>query len=318
MDWQYYSPEFEYEEGFNDLSSPWAAQKYFVYDLVRNLRPKQILIVGIVEQDSFFPFCQALKEGQFGGELTIIDIREKDKNSVPPDQSIQKIKELYYPDLNIKWLRASMEEALTNASDGAIDILLMDVNTLTSVRPNFYSWIDLIGKEGLLLIHGIKDTGNPGVAGFWETLKENYGTLELSHSHGLGLLFKNRHIFLELCHFQDFWQRYYSLKAENIILQNDLKKKDQEIGSLEKTVRQMEYDLEHYKPVIIDLMNKVDELDNIIKTIHDSTGWKILLRYYRAWDTLIPGNTAKKMILRQKMKNLFKMISRPFIENHRN
>jgi hypothetical protein len=319
MDWQYYNPRFEYEASFNDGSSPGATHRHFLYDLVRNLNPQKILVLKSGALGSLFPFCQALKDGQWGGELMIMDCQRMDKTTPPSDRSIEKIKDFYYAGLNIQISRGSLEQGLRDVAKETIDILFIDgPGTFKEGNANLNSWLDPVSEEGLLLIHGLKDTGDTGISDFWQALKDKYETLELPHSQGLGLLFKNRQNFLKLNPYQDYWSKYYSLMAGKALLQDALRMKDQEIGNLEENLRQVEYDLAHHKPVIVDLMNKVTALESELETIHNSNGWKLLLRYYKAWDKIIPGNTANKLIIRKKLRNFFKMISRPFIENKGN
>ena len=316
MDWISFSPHFEYEDCFKDFDYPWAGQKYFIYDLVRNFRPSEILVLGNVEQGSLLPFCQALKEGQIEGELTAIEFPRNDIDGVfsgePFGKKVEEIIALYYPSLKIKLLRTTREKALTGFSNNALDILLIDgLRTFEEIKRDFYSWVDLVKEDGIILFHNRTHHKDTEVTDFWEMVNEKYMAVKFSPSFGLGVIFKNSHIQIATHNLQNFWQRYYSLTSENSLLRNELKEKNLEILNLEKSLRQIEYDLEHYPPVIVELMNQVTDLETALKTIHDSSGWKLLLRYYRTWDRLLPANTERRMRVRNRVRKVFKKILNP-------
>ena len=78
--WKYYEPSFPHTK--YNIDSGWGGHKYFVYDLVRNIKPKHIVELGTYKGDSFFTFCQASKDTTDTNTIiTAIDTWKGDKHT---------------------------------------------------------------------------------------------------------------------------------------------------------------------------------------------------------------------------------------------
>lgn len=228
--WKYFNPIFEYEDEFSDVDeiSAWVGHKYFIYDFIRNVKPKVITELGTHYGASFFSMCQAVKDGKLNSKLCAVDTWKGDKQSGFYDESVfievNKIKNRYYPKLKINLLRKTFNKAVNNFKNNSIDILHIDgLHTYKAVKHDFDNWFNKATEEGVIILHDTHEKKDDfEVYKLWEELKEKYKTLEFSHAHGLGILFKNPKPYHEIFNFQEIWQHYYPIIFENRNLKKEV------------------------------------------------------------------------------------------------
>lgn len=253
INWKYYKPKFEYKEKFQDFNWPWAGHKFFAYDLVCNIKPRSIVELGTHRGTSFFSFCQAIKDEKIQTKLFAVDTWKGDEHSgfygEEVFKEVNQIREKYYGNLNINLLRKTFDEAVGEFQDSSIDILHIDgLHTYEAVKHDFETWLNKVKDDGIILFHDTAEkTADFGVYKLWNELKEKYRTLEFVHSHGLGVLLKNGARFENLFDFQEVWQNYYPIFAENRILEFNLNNKNNEIISLNQAVSQKDQEISFMK-----------------------------------------------------------------------
>ena len=224
MEWQYFKPKFQYEKVFPDLIWGWAGHKYFIYDFIRNIKPKIIVELGTHNGTSFFSMCQAVKDEKLPTKLTAIDTWKGDRHSGFYDNSIfnnvNKIKSTYYRKLKIRLLRKTFNQAVANFKDKTIDILHIDgLHIYEAVKNDYNNWFPKVKDDGFIILHDIcEKTKDFGVYILWEELKKKFGTLQFYHSSGFGILFKNRSSYLSLKKISNDWPSYYLQIYENKLI----------------------------------------------------------------------------------------------------
>jgi hypothetical protein len=198
MKWEYFQPNFEFYDG---TSGAWWGHVYFVYDLVRNIKPAKIVELGTCRGNSFFSMCQAVKDGNIETELHAVDTWKGEKHIGFYDESVcekvQYKKHEFFSDLRIILHRKFFDEALCDFDDKSIDLLHIDgLHTYEAVQHDFETWLPKVKNQGVILFHDIHEKREDfGVYQLWSELKKEYKTFEFYHSHGLGVLFLDEGIY---------------------------------------------------------------------------------------------------------------------------
>jgi len=279
MDWKYYRPKFEYEEKFFDLDWPWAGHKNFAYDLVRNIKPKIVVELGTHYGTSFFSFCQAVKDEKMDCELNAIDTWKGDKHAdFYGEEVFEKVNEIRddcYGDLRINLIRKTFDEAVGDFKEESIDILHIDgLHTYEAVKHDFENWLGKMKNSGVVLFHDTAETKDDfGVHILWDELKKKYETMDFFHSHGLGVMFKEKSKFQNISIFREIWQQYYPLLIENRILSTNLDRcetdKDGHFGKLleEKstTISNLAANIKQKEEIVREKESEIQQKDQAIQ-----------------------------------------------------
>lgn len=170
----------------------WAGHMPFAYWLVSLYKPKVFVELGTHSGNSYFAFCQSIKENKLETKAFAIDTWQGDQhagyygddifdNVVKENQKYKAFSEL---------IRSTFDQASTEFQDSSIDLLHIDgLHTYEAVLHDFKTWLPKVAPGGFILFHDIQvRTGDFGVFKLWEELSKKYETLEFSHSHGLGVL----------------------------------------------------------------------------------------------------------------------------------
>lgn len=243
--WKYHNPKFEYEQIFFDYEWPWAGHKYFAYDLIANIKPKVIVELGTHMGTSFFSMCQAVKDFKLNTKLFAIDTWQGDKHTGLYNESVfnevNKIKNKFYRLQKIKLLRMTFDEAVSKFKDDSIDILHIDgLHTYEAVKHDFNNWFDKVKKTGIIMLHDTCEKKDDfGVYKLWNEIKKSFFTVEFTHSHGLGVIFKNKIYEKKYKNYVKKWLSYYPQLAENLILKNKLLIKEKEIEKLKEDINKI-------------------------------------------------------------------------------
>ena len=217
MEWKYYTPKFEGDYHFDAIkNSAWSGHLKFAYDLVRFMKPKQIVELGTHHGASFLSFCQAVKDENCSTISFAVDTWKGDRHTGFYEETIYRnLKsdiEKYYPNL-AKMLRMTFDDALNLFTDESIDILHIDgYHTFEAVSHDFKTWLPKVSKNGIILFHDIAVRYSDfGVYKLWDMLKSQYPTIQFEHSSGLGILFpKGYHSqFEDVLQREKEFQTYY-------------------------------------------------------------------------------------------------------------
>ena len=125
----------------------------FAYDLLRVHQPKTIVELGVHYGDSYFCFCQSVRELNLESLCYAVDTWAGDKQAGIYNDKVYKQVESYnarfYADFSYL-LRMSFENARPQFANGQIDLLHIDgLHTYDAVSEDFNSWIDGVYQEEL-------------------------------------------------------------------------------------------------------------------------------------------------------------------------
>lgn len=187
------SPQFDFEKYRSLMASAWEGHELFAYNFVRNVKPRVIVELGTFTGFSFFVMAQAVKDAKLSSKLFAIDTWEGDKHTGFYDDSVYKfvkgLKNRFYAEQKIKFLRKTFKEANKDFRDNSIDLLHIDgLHTYKAVKGDFEMWLPKMNKNGVIFFH---DIAVPyfGVRRFWAEIEKKYPTNSFSHSYGLGIIF---------------------------------------------------------------------------------------------------------------------------------
>jgi hypothetical protein len=212
IDWTYHEPAFEHL-----LPGAWAGHRRFGYDLVRNLRPKRLVELGVCWGISFFAFCQGVKDAGLTTELWAVDTWEGDQHTgrYGPEilDGFERVRGQSFPGLDVRTLRSGFDEARRLFPGGA-DLLHLDgCHTYEAARHDYETWADAVADDGVILFHDVAERGEGfGVWRLWDELAGRFQTVSFDHSHGLGVLFKSPRLG-DAARVQAEWRARYQEKA---------------------------------------------------------------------------------------------------------
>jgi len=289
--WTFYKPKFEYQDTLGEFLDTfgWLGHTYLAYDLISNTKPGVVVELGTHWGVSFFSFCQAVKDHSLPTELYAIDTWQGEKHAGFYDErvinKVEEIKKKHFNALKIKLLRKTFDEALADFTNNSIDMLHIDgLHTYEAVKHDFESWLPKLKKNGLVLFHDTSDTVRDfGVHKFWHELTKKYPhTIQLSHSHGLGLLCFNEKVWTDIEHLQAVWEAYYDLSFKKETLGKDLFRKNRELidtrFELTGLNRQLTEELKKNQQLetsLEDTARHADNLQAILDDIRNSKAYRL-------------------------------------------
>jgi O-antigen biosynthesis protein len=171
----------------------WVEHIPFAFYLVPLLKPKLFVELGTHSGNSFFAFCQAVKENGLATKCYAVDIWKGDKHTGYYFENVYyyvaKHKEENYSD-NAFLLRKTFDEALVDFQDGSIDLLHIDgLHTYEGVRHDFEAWLPKLSEKAVVLLHDTQiKMDDFGVWKYWKEISNRYPSFEFYHGCGLGVL----------------------------------------------------------------------------------------------------------------------------------
>jgi hypothetical protein len=171
----------------------WAGHIPFAFWLVKALRPRTLVELGVHTGNSYGAFCQAVQMADLPARCFGVDTWEGDIQAGFYNEQI-------YADL-VAWhdvrfagfsrlVRSTFDNAVGDFSPGSIDLLHIDgLHTYEAVRHDFNTWRSRLSRQAVVLLHdtNVRDR-DFGVWHLWEELSEEFPSFEFLHSHGLGVL----------------------------------------------------------------------------------------------------------------------------------
>lgn len=181
----------------------WHGHIPFACDLVYYERPSLIVELGVHLGDSYFAFCQAVKEFNLNTQCIGIDNWQGDEQSGFYDEDVFYKVQNYNNENYFKFsrfIKSDFDEALNLIEDKSIDILHLDgCHKKENISHDFYNWFPKVKENGYVLLHDITINRHDfGVYQFWEEIHDNYPSYSFFHSCGLGIIQKNNKSILSL------------------------------------------------------------------------------------------------------------------------
>jgi len=287
INWECFSPNFEFNLEIPIESSPWGGHSFFAYDLVRNIKPKLIVELGTYTGNSLFAFAQAIKDEELKTKLHGIDTWEGDKHAgfygEELHNSFLDVKDKYYKDINIITHKTYFDDALKNFKDNSIDLLHIDgLHTYEAVKHDFETWLPKVNKNnGIILLHDVRETRTDfGVYKLWEEIQRRYKTFTLEHYHGLGIVFMKSSLSEE--YLSENLIKYYNTRENELLLRKECDNLIKTNNDQEKLIKEIKKESKKNK---MSLEAKNRELSGLLEEVNEFRGfkkgllWKLMKRY---------------------------------------
>jgi Methyltransferase domain len=172
----------------------WAGHIPFLFALIKLVRPRTYVELGVHFGGSFVGACSAAKRYKTDTLCFGIDNWQGDQHAGSYEgneifRHLSSYLKSYFPTATL--YRQSFSEALSRFDDGAIDVLHFDgLHTFDAIQQDFDAWSPKLSQQGIALFHDISvREGEFGVWKYWERIKLSYPTMEFYHSAGLGVAF---------------------------------------------------------------------------------------------------------------------------------
>lgn len=178
------------------LPSAWIGHVPVMFALVRLLKPRTFVELGVDKGTSFFAACQATAKWETGTTCFAVDNWVGDAHAgLHEDTVFNEFRELLehkYVGF-ASYIRDDFDNALNSFDDGTIDLLHIDgFHTYDAVQHDYETWKPKLSRSAVVLFHDINEYREDfGVWRLWAEIKQEFGerAFELHNDHGLGILF---------------------------------------------------------------------------------------------------------------------------------
>jgi glycosyltransferase involved in cell wall biosynthesis len=172
----------------------WAGHLNFAYWLAKELKPDVVVELGTHTGNSYFAFCQSIKQNGLNSKCYAVDTWQGDVHAGEYANEVfdyvnQHNTENYAGFSTL--MRMTFDEASKYFSDNSIQLLHIDgLHTYEAVRHDFETWLPKLKEDAIVLFHDTMVRERDfGVWKLWEELSSKYkDNFEFHHSHGLGVL----------------------------------------------------------------------------------------------------------------------------------
>ena len=131
--------------------------------MVINFRPGTLVELGVHYGDSYFTFCQAIRDQGLECKSFGVDRWSGEIHSGFYDEEVWDVVS-NYNNANYNFSRLIRKEftsALEDFEDSSIDLLHLDgCHTYEAVKNDFCNWLPKISEQGIILLHDIHEKSN--------------------------------------------------------------------------------------------------------------------------------------------------------------
>ena len=178
-----------------EFPDSWIGHLPFAAFLIEKCRPEIFVELGTHSGNSYFSFCQAVKENKIQTKCYAIDSWKGEEHAgIYGEEIFEKVNthnQKHYASFS-KLMRMQFDEAADYFSDSCIGLLHIDgFHTYDAVKHDFETWEKKLTPNAFIIFHDINvREQNFGVWKFWEEMKARYPlNIDFLHSHGLGVVF---------------------------------------------------------------------------------------------------------------------------------
>ena len=281
----------------------WVGHIPFAFFIVNLKKPKLIVELGVHGGNSYNAFCQAVKGLGLDTICYGVDTRKDGEYAgIHPEEvyhSLNDYQQANYSSFSTL-LKTSFNEALEYFSYNSIDILHIDgCYTYETVKYYFESWLPKMKTDGVIILHDICErSGHFGVWRLWQEIKDQYSTIEFTHSHGLGVVFLD-------CVSEEVNEFLYSFNQGSFLkllfqkIGTDIKQYIELIGNNAKLEASVNNNLLEIEQKIRELAVVKHELNQI----YASHFWNLATKYYQLRDNVWPINLIHKSLKTKRLKS---------------
>ena len=173
------------------LGDSWCMHLPFAYDLMRELRPRVFVELGVKQGESYFAFCQSAADHKINVRCYGVDSWRGDVQTGNLDPEIEhEVARYNWRYSSFSELKVMLfSEAVAQFADESIDLLHIDgTHTYADVKADFESWLPKLSPHGVILFHDVvvRD-GGFGVWKLWEEIRGENNSFLFEFGHGLGV-----------------------------------------------------------------------------------------------------------------------------------
>jgi O-antigen biosynthesis protein len=180
------APDFQYYIG-----GPWSMHLPFAWDLIREVRPRLFVELGVYMGESYFTFCQSVQENQLPTLCYGVDTWQGDPHTGFYETEVGRGVEANntrYSGFS-QLLTMNFNEALSRFVNGSIDLLHIDgAHRYDEVKEDFENWLPKLSDDGIILFHDIMERQRDfGVWRLWQAIARPRASFAFEFGHGLGV-----------------------------------------------------------------------------------------------------------------------------------
>jgi hypothetical protein len=170
----------------------WVGHLPYANWIIKQTKPEILVELGTHTGNSYFAFCEAIRNSDQVTKTFAIDTWKGDKHAGYYDEDVFD----YVSSINIRYngfstlLRCSFDDALDKFKNGSINLLHIDgLHTYKAVSNDFFGWLPKMAENGIVLLHDTNVLERDfGVHKLFKELSLQFETMNFLHSHGLGVI----------------------------------------------------------------------------------------------------------------------------------
>ncbi|MFN2396212.1 MAG: class I SAM-dependent methyltransferase [Bacteroidales bacterium] len=182
------------------LANPhgWIPHIPLAFFLVETMKPSAIVELGSYSGNSYFAFCQVVKDLWLPTRCYAVDTWKGDIHVGNYTNDVyERVKEINEKEFSgfSHLIQLRFDDALQNFSDETIELLHIDgTHTYDAVKNDFTRWLPKVKQGGVILLHDTMVRKKEfGVWKFLNEIKKQYVVLEFPFSEGLAVVCKDDH-----------------------------------------------------------------------------------------------------------------------------
>src|SRR5437764_3203567 len=173
------------------LGGTWCMHLPFAYDLMRELKPRIFVQLGVGKGEPYFGFCQSVAEHILSTKCYGIDTwndkTQADEIGAETKTEVANYNWRYSSFSTLKTM--AFREALRDFADGSVDLLHIDgVHSYEDAKRCFEAWLPKLSPDGIVLLHGATlDERDSDVWRLWDGIARPKMSFLFEFGHGLGV-----------------------------------------------------------------------------------------------------------------------------------
>ncbi len=253
---------------FNEKQSAWIEHIPFAFFLADALKPKVFIELGTHYGNSYFAFCQAIKQLDIETNAYAVDTWEGDEHAGFYGNEVfnyvNKINNDNFSHFS-NLLKLTFDDALNYFSDDSVDLLHIDgLHTYEAVKHDFENWLPKMSDNGVIILHDTNvHSRGFGVWKLMEEIKKEFPSTEFIHGHGLGIVCVGKRVDKEFLEFvstlnnETFVKNLFAHLGRNVSL-------FQQVNGLKAEVDNYKQALKARDKLIQEKLNEIDKLNNAV------------------------------------------------------
>src|SRR5690606_32411329 len=138
----------------------WIGHIPFVYDLVRQFQPKQIVELGTHTGNSFLTICESVHDHNLQTSVYAVDTWRGEAHagrySGRVYEDLLEYTRSRYPFAHL--LRKTFDDACNDFAQGSVDLLHIDgLHTYDAVKHDYETWLPKMSDASIILFHDIME-----------------------------------------------------------------------------------------------------------------------------------------------------------------